>query len=84
MIDTGVGKRCVAVDLVNTAASTKSPASEFRSETDLEAAIKAASDRMCAAPDREGKMQHWREMCRLIDLRTPHRVRFMERMRAIR
>lgn len=53
-------------------------------ESQLETAIKAASDRMCAAPERAGKMREWREMCRLIDQRTPHRVRFLERMRGLR
>jgi hypothetical protein len=84
MIDTDVGNFCAALDVVNTTASTKQSAREFRSETDLEHAIKAASDRMLAAPDRDAKMQHWREMCRLIDQRTPHRVRFMERMRSLK
>jgi hypothetical protein len=53
---------------------------EFRSETDLELAIAAAMQRLCDAPERAEKMRHWREMVRLIDQRTPHRVRFMERM----
>lgn len=52
-------------------------------ESQLEAAISAAKDRMCAAPTREGKLEHWREMVRLIDQRTPHRVRFMQRMRGL-
>jgi hypothetical protein len=50
------------------------------SEEALERAIEAAKQRMCAAPERPEKMRHWREMCRLIDLRTPSRRRFMERM----
>lgn len=53
------------------------------SESQLEAAISAAKERMCAAPDRTLKMQYWREMCALIDQRTPHRVRFMERVRGL-
>jgi hypothetical protein len=38
---------------------------------------------MCAAPDRTLKMQCWREMCRLIDQRTPERMRFMARVRGL-
>jgi hypothetical protein len=83
MIDTDVGNFCAALDVVNTTASTKQPASEFRSETDLEHAIKAAKQRMCDAPDRDGKMQHWREMCALIDKRTPWRRRFLQRLEAM-
>jgi hypothetical protein len=49
----------------------------------LELQIEAAKQRMCEAPDRADKMRHWREMCRLIDQRTPHRRRFMERLRGI-
>lgn len=54
------------------------------SEAQLEAAISAAMARMCAAPERADKMRHWREMCRLIDQRTPARRRFMERTRGLR
>lgn len=53
------------------------------SETQLEAEIEAAKRRMCAAPDRAGKLAEWREMCRLIDQRTPHRVRFMARVQGL-
>lgn len=53
------------------------------SEEELERDIKAASDRMCAAPERVDKLRHWREMCRLIDLRSTERVRFMERVRGL-
>jgi len=55
----------------------------YTSEADLELAISAAMQRMCAAPDRTLKMQYWREMCGLIDQRTPGRRRFMERMRGL-
>lgn len=64
-------------------AVTQLPAREFRSDAELECAIAAAKDRMCAAPEREQKLTHWREMCRLIDQRSIHQVRFMERMRGI-
>lgn len=53
------------------------------SETQLETEIEAAKQRMCAAAAREDKLTHWREMCRLMEQRTPHRVRFMERMRGL-
>lgn len=49
----------------------------------LEQQIEAAKQRMCAAPERDEKLRHWREMCRLIDQRTPSRVRFMERIRSL-
>lgn len=49
----------------------------------LEREIEAAMQRMCAAPSREDKLTHWREMCRLMDQRTPSRRRFMERMRGL-
>jgi hypothetical protein len=52
-------------------------------EEQLELAIEAARERMCAAPDRTLKMQYWREMCRLIDQRTPERRRFMERTQGL-
>lgn len=52
-------------------------------ETLLEQQIEAAKQRMCAAPARDDKLAHWREMCRLMEQRTPHRVRFMERMRGL-
>jgi hypothetical protein len=54
------------------------------SEAELETAISAAMNRMCAAPTREGKLAEWREMCRLIDQRTPARRRFMERIQGLR
>lgn len=53
------------------------------SEAELEAAIEAARARLCAVPTREEKMAAWREMCRLIDQRTPARWRFMARMRGL-
>jgi hypothetical protein len=49
----------------------------------LEQQIEAAKQRMCEAPDRADKIAAWHEMAKLIDQRTPHRVRFMERMRGI-
>jgi hypothetical protein len=49
-------------------------------EQQLERDIDAAMARMCAAPDRTLKMQYWREMCGLIDQRTPSRRRFMARI----
>lgn len=52
-------------------------------ESQLEIAIEAAKQRMCAAPARQDKLTHWREMCRLMEQRTPHRVRFMSRMRGL-
>jgi hypothetical protein len=59
---------------------TQRSCSEFSSEEQLEQKIEAAKQQMCSAPEREEKLRHWREMCRLIDLRTPARVRFMERV----
>lgn len=56
----------------------------YASEEALELAIEAAKQRMCSAPERQEKMRHWREMCRLIDQRTPSRRRFMERMAGLR
>ena len=67
----------------NTAAEAQRAALQFSSEAELEQQIEAAKQRMCAAPDRDGKLRHWREMCRLIDLRTPSRRRFMERVRGL-
>lgn len=49
----------------------------------LEAAIVVASARMCAAPTRAEKLEAWRELCVLIDQRTPSRRRFNARMREI-
>jgi hypothetical protein len=57
--------------------------SYLSAEQQLEAAIQAASDRMCAAPERADKLRHWREMVRLMEQRTPERVRFMERVRGL-
>jgi hypothetical protein len=80
MTDATVGNCCAVNALGDSPPQTQRPATNFRSEADLEAAITAAMDRMCAAPDRTLKMQYWREMCRLIDMRTPSRRRFMERI----
>lgn len=55
-----------------------------RDEEELERAISAAHDRLISAPDWNDKLTHWREMVRLIDQRTPARVRFMERMAGLR
>lgn len=52
-------------------------------EQELEQLIEAAKQRMCEAPARAEKLRHWREMVRLMDQRTPHRVRFMERVRGL-
>jgi hypothetical protein len=72
-----------ANNLGNTQAQTQRQAGEFSSEAQIEHAISDAMARMCAAPDRTLKMQYWREMCRLIDQRTPARVRFLERTRGL-
>ena len=80
----GVGVSCATVDTVNTSAPTQREPQPFRSEEELETAIEAAKQRMCAAPERDEKLRHWREMCRLIDQRSPHRIRFMERMAGLR
>lgn len=53
------------------------------SEVLLESAIEVAKQRMCESATRAEKMDAWREMCRLIDQRTPSRRRFMERMRGL-
>lgn len=68
----------------NIPAETIRAPQSFGSESDLETAIEAAMQRMCDAPTRPEKMAAWREMCRLIDQRTPSRQRFMERMRGLR
>jgi hypothetical protein len=52
-------------------------------EVALELEIESARQRLCAVQSREEKLAAWREMCRLMDQRTPHRVRFMERMRGL-
>lgn len=74
------GTFCAVNALGNTPAPTQRPVFQFGSEAELETAIEAAKQRMCEAPARTDKLVHWREMCRLIDQRTPHRRRFMERM----
>ena len=53
------------------------------SEALLETAIEVARQRLCEAPTRAEKLDAWREMCRLIDQRTPGRRRFMERMQGL-
>lgn len=49
-------------------------------ESELEAAIEAAKERMYAATDRQLKLQYWRVMCRLMDQRTPERQQFLKRL----
>jgi hypothetical protein len=85
MIYTSVGKFASVEAVGNTTAETSNAAekTKFRSETDLEAAINAAMGRMCKAPTREEKMAEWREMCWLIDQRTPSRRRFMARTQGL-
>jgi hypothetical protein len=80
MIDTDVGNFCAALDVVNTTTSTKQSAREFRSETDLEHAIEAAKQRMCAATDWDEKLVRWREWVRLMDQRSIHMQRFLKRL----
>lgn len=84
MTNAAAGNSCAVNTLGDIPAQTQRTATDFRSEAELEAAIKAASDRMCVAPTREGKMREWREMCALIDQRTPSRRRFMERTQGLR
>lgn len=87
MTDTAVRNSCAVNALGNTSGSNERPATKFGSpcsEEELEAHIEAAKQRMCEAPDRTLKMQYWREMCRLIDQRTPARRRFMERVAGLR
>lgn len=52
-------------------------------EAQLEVAIEAAKQRLCAAPDYDEKLLHWREMVRLIDQRSPQRRQFMARVRGL-
>lgn len=84
MTDTTVGNYCAVNPLVNTSGSSERAQIKFSSEEELERHIEAAKERMCAVEDRSEKMRHWREMCRLIDLRTPARRRFMERVAGLR
>jgi hypothetical protein len=83
MLDSPVGNFAAVEALGNIPASSQRPEPQFRSEAELEAAIEAAKQRMCEAPEREGKLRYWREMCRLIDKRSIHYVRFLERMRGL-
>lgn len=78
-----VGNSCAVNGLGNSSALTQRAAEPFRSETELEAEIRAAYESLCAAPEWDEKLRHWREMVRLIDLRTPSRRRFMERMQGL-
>lgn len=68
----------------NSPAHTQRPAAKFVpshiAEVLLESAIEVAKQRMLDGKTREEKLSAWREMVRLIDQRTPARVRFMERM----
>jgi hypothetical protein len=51
---------------------------KFSADEELERQIAAAHRRLCDAPTRDEKMQHWREMCRLIDRRSPEQIARME------
>lgn len=82
-LDAEVRKYFSVKDLGNTPAKTIRTGESFGSEAALETAIEAAKQRMCAAPTRPEKMAAWREMVRLIDRRTPSRIRFMARMRGL-
>lgn len=68
-----------------TAGDQRTPraATDAFAESQLEAAVAAANLRLCVAPTREEKLAAWRQMCALIDQRSIHRVRFMERMRGL-
>jgi hypothetical protein len=83
MIDTAAGNSCPVAASANSPAKTERESGKFGSEQQLERAIEAAKQLLCAAPTREQKLTHWREMVRLIDQRTPARVRFMERTRGL-
>lgn len=83
MTDKAIGKSCAVNSLGNTPAQTKSPPLMFGS-AHLESEIAAAKERMCAAPTRKGKLAAWREMCQLIDQRSPETVAAMERARGLR
>lgn len=74
------GNSCAVSGSGDSPAQTERPLPSFRSEEELERHINAALQRMCAAPDRALKMQRWRELCALIDQRTPARRRFMARI----
>lgn len=88
MIYTPVGNPCSVEAVDNTTATSNAPSARFVpphvSEVLLETAIEVAKQRLCEAPTRAEKLDAWREMCRLIDQRTPARVRFMERMAGLR
>lgn len=53
-------------------------------DEELELAIHAAHRRLCDAFAAEQRMEHYREMCRLIAQRTPERVEQMEREAGLR
>lgn len=81
-----VGAFAAQKPLANSSDISQRAAKEFSSpltETLLETAIEVAKQRMCEAPTRVEKLSAWREMCGLIDQRTPARRRFMERMRGL-
>lgn len=82
--DAAAGKSCSVNALGNTSATIERAPEPFRSEDQLEADIQATYERLCSAPEWDEKPRHWREMVRLIDLRTPSRRRFMERMQGLR
>lgn len=84
--DKPVGNSCAVNGLGNSPAHTQRQPAEFSSplsEVLLETAIEVARQRMCEGASRAEKIDAWREMAQLIAQRTPHRVRFMERMRGI-
>lgn len=67
----------------NTPAVAQRTDRQFGSDEELELAIARASDTLGDAVGRPAKLAAWRELVRLIDLRSIHQVRFMERMRGI-
>lgn len=84
MSATPTGKSCAVQASGDTSASSNAAQKEFvPDEQQLEQLIEAAKQRMCEAPERAGKLRHWREMVRLMDQRSPHYVRFLERMRGL-
>ena len=80
---TAVGEKTAENGCANDTPSMQREPPAFRSEAELEAAIAAAYQRLINAPTWEEKLERWREMVKLIDQRTPARVRFMERMRGL-
>lgn len=83
MSATPAGTSCAVEDNGDSPAKAQRDLQSFRSEYDLERAINAATIALGEGQTRAEKMQRWRELCRLIDQRTPARRRFMERMRGL-